>query len=316
MTSEPRIAGPAETVGRPAVTGNLIAMGSMIAWAAGFPAAEALLDTWDPLALVTGRFVMALLALVPVWLWLDGPSVLRHADWTRGLLIGGIGFGGGAWLILLGQWLTDPVTIAIIAASSPIAATLVQWVYERQRLTFSFVLGLAASVIGGIVATGGAISANLGLGALCAVASCILFSWGSYATVRELPGMSVIGRATITTIGGLVCVGTAFIAGLAMGLSSGPAQIADVRTLSLLAVYGLGGLALSQFLWIAAVERLGVAIAAFHINVAPFYVMLILLALGGNWSWPQAIGAVIVASGVILAQRKVGGGDDGKERPL
>jgi hypothetical protein len=45
-------------------------------------------------------------------------------------------------------------------------------------------------------------------------------------------------------------------------------------------------------------------------------VMLILLTLGGNWSWPQAVGAAIVGSGVILAQRKVGGGDDGKERTL
>lgn len=27
-----------------------------------------------------------------------------------------------------------------------------------------------------------------------------------------------------------------------------------------------------------------------HINVAPFYVMLILVALGQTWSWPQAIG--------------------------
>jgi drug/metabolite transporter (DMT)-like permease len=178
------------------------------------------------------------------------------------------------------------------------------------------VLGLVASVIGGIVATGGSFSANLGLGALCAIGSCILFSWGSYATVRDLPGMSVIGRTTITLVGGLVCVGTAFVAGLALGLSSGPPMIFEVQTLSLLAVYGLGGLALSQFLWIGAVERLGVAIASFHINVAPFYVMLILLTLGGSWSWPQAVGAAIVGSGVILAQRKVGGGDDGKERTL
>ncbi|WP_291837882.1 hypothetical protein [Limimaricola sp.] len=45
------------------------------------------------------------------------------------------------------------------------------------------------------------------------------------------------------------------------------------------------------------------AVAAFHINIAPFYVMMILLALGGVWNWPQAIGAAIVALGVVLAQR-------------
>jgi drug/metabolite transporter (DMT)-like permease len=286
-----------------AVTGNLLAIGSMVTWAAGFPAAEFLLDTWDPLALVTARFAVGLFALVPVWIWMDGPAALRRARWLRGMFIGGIGFGGGAWLMLVGQWLTDPITVAIIAASSPIAATLVQWVYERQQLTLSFVLGLIASVIGGIVATGSAAPGNLGLGALCAVGSCILFSWASYATVRELPDMSVIGRTTVTIVGGLVLVGGAFGIGLATGLSVGPATLLDSATILPLAIYGLGGLALSQFLWIASVQRLGVAIAAFHINAAPFYVMLIMLALGGGWSWPQALGAAIVGSGVILAQR-------------
>jgi drug/metabolite transporter (DMT)-like permease len=305
MTPKSLSAARADTRPGTILSGNLLAIASMVVWAAGFPAAEVLLDTWDPLALVTGRFAMGLLALLPIWLWLDGPDALRRANWTRGIVIGGIGFGGGAWLILVGQWLTDPVTIAIIAASSPIAATLVQWVYERQRLTTAFLLGLIASVIGGLVATGGTVTANLGLGALCAVGSCILFAWGSYATVRDLPGMSVIGRTTITIVGGFLFVGTAFALGGLFGLSKGPAVIFDPATLSLLAVYGLGGLALSQFLWIASVERLGVAIAAFHINVAPFYVMLILLILGGSWSWPQAIGAAIVGSGVILAQRKV-----------
>jgi drug/metabolite transporter (DMT)-like permease len=305
MTPKSLSAAGADTAHGKILSGNLLAIASMVVWAAGFPAAEVLLDTWDPLALVTGRFAMGLLALLPIWLWLDGLNALRRANWTRGIGIGGIGFGGGAWLILVGQWLTDPVTIAIIAASSPIAATLVQWVYERQRLTTAFLLGLIASVIGGLVATGGTVTANLGLGALCAVGSCILFAWGSYATVRDLPGMSVIGRTTITIVGGFLFVGTAFALGGLFGLSKGPTVIFDPATLSLLAVYGLGGLALSQFLWIASVERLGVAIAAFHINVAPFYVMLIMLILGGSWSWPQAIGAAIVGSGVILAQRKV-----------
>lgn len=36
----------------------------------------------------------------------------------------------------------------------------------------------------------------------------------------------------------------------------------------------------------------------------PFYVMLILVALGGDWSWLRAIGAAVVALGVLLAQRQ------------
>ena len=291
-----------------ALTGNLSGIVSMVVWAAGFPAAEALLDTWDPLALVTGRFSMALAVLFPVWMALDGPAALIRARWGWGLLSGAIAFGGGAWLMLLAQSLTDPVTVAIIAASSPIAASLIEWIAERKALKRTFILGLIASVAGGIVATGGGAStvdspANLWLGVFCAVASCTLFAWGSYVTVRDFVGLSAIGRTTVTLAGGLLFTALCFVVSRAVGVSVGPESVFDTRTLGLLAIYGIGGMAISQYFWIASVERLGIGLAAFHINVAPFYVMLILVGLGGVWSWPQAIGAAIVALGVVVAQR-------------
>lgn len=291
-----------------ALAGNLYGVTSMIVWAAGFPAAEVLLNTWDPLALVTGRFCIALAVLIPVWIALDGLRAVLGARWGWGLLSGAIGFGGGAWLMIVAQSLTDPVTVAIIAASSPIAASVIEWVAERKRLSVTFIIGLVASVGGGIVATGGSVPlggspGNLWLGIGCAVASCTLFSWGSYVAVRDFGGQSPIGRTTITLCGGLVITSVTFIIARALGYAVGPDQIFDAQTLGLLAVYGIGGMAISQFLWIASVDRLGIALASFHTNVAPFYVMLILVALGGLWSWPQAIGAAIVALGVVLAQR-------------
>ena len=62
-------------------------------------------------------------------------------------------------------------------------------------------------------------------------------------------------------------------------------------------------MALSQAMWIASVGRLGIAVASFHMNLAPFYVMLVMLGMGGGWNWPQALGAVVVGLGVIIAQR-------------
>lgn len=291
-----------------AVTGNVYCIISMVVWAAGFPAAEVLLDNWDPLALVTARFTMALAVLVPVWIAVDGWRRVVRAQWGWGLLSGAIGFGGGAWLMLVAQSLTDPVTVAIIAASSPIAASLIEWVAERKALKATFLAGLVASVIGGIVATGGAVpaggtAANLMLGVFCAVASCTLFAWGSYIAVRDFTDLSAIGRTTMTLAGGLLFTAMCFVVARGLGIAEGPASVFDPHTLALLAIYSIGGMAISQFFWIASVERLGIGLAAFHINVAPFYVMLILLGLGGVWSWPQAIGAAIVALGVVVAQR-------------
>jgi len=48
---------------------------------------------------------------------------------------------------------------------------------------------------------------------------------------------------------------------------------------------------------------LGILIASLHMNAVPFYVMLIVVMfLGDPWGWDQAIGAVLVATGVLLAQ--------------
>jgi drug/metabolite transporter (DMT)-like permease len=295
---------PAPRPGSARLGGNLFAVASTVVWAAGFPAAEGLLDTWHPVPLVPARLGMALAALVVLLLVLEGWP--RGLPWGRALWVGGAGLGGAAVLLILAQVATDPVTVAVIACASPLLATLVEWATEGRRLSRGFVLGLVASILGGVVATsaGEAGGGNLALGAALAVGSCLVYSWGTNETVRSLPGQSALARTTAT-------VGGAFLFGLLLALAwaaLGGARAAPEggiawEDVALLAVYGIGGMALSQMLFVGAVERIGVALASFHLNIAPFYVMLILLALGGDWSWMQALGAGIVVLGVVLAQR-------------
>ncbi len=39
-----------------------------------------------------------------------------------------------------------------------------------------------------------------------------------------------------------------------------------------------------------------------QIDIAPFCVMLPAAAFGGLWNWWQALGAAVVAAGVVIAQ--------------
>jgi len=284
------------------VSGNALAVGSMITWAAGFPAAELLLQDWSPLALIAARLGLTVAMLIPLWLCLEGPRPLLTARWSRGLLVGGLGFGIGAYLLLVGQSLTDPVTVAIIASACPIAAVLVEMVYDRRRLTRGFAIGLLATVVGGIIATGGG-SVALGLGALAAVASCFLFAWGSHMAVRDFPALTALGRTTLTFAGGFVVMAVLVLGSHAIGVDVTPTGTFDFNDFGLLAIYAGVGMALSQVLFLASVGRLGVALTAFHINIAPFYVMLLMLVLGGSWDWTAAMGALVVALGVLVAQR-------------
>jgi drug/metabolite transporter (DMT)-like permease len=305
MTAQPIAAPPLPPApSAVAVQGNVLAAASMVVWAAGFPALDALLATWDPVALVAGRFAMALLLLVPLMLWLEG--VPRGMPWGRAFAFGGVGLAGGSITLILAQAATDPVTVAVIASVSPLTAALVEWASDRRRLSRGFVLGLLASVAGGAIATWGgrATGGDLALGAALAVLSCIVFSWGSHHTVRSLPGQSALAQAVGTMAGGLIAGLIALAVSVALGREALPAGAWTARDLGLLAVYGMGGMAASQLLFILAIRRIGVGLASFHINGAPFYVMLIMLAFGGTWSWMQALGAAVVGFGVVIAQRR------------
>jgi hypothetical protein len=59
----------------------------------------------------------------------------------------------------------------------------------------------------------------------------------------------------------------------------------------------------AQLSWIWGAGGLGILLASFHMNAVPFYVMVfVVLTLGRKWSWMQAIGAALVAAGVMVSQ--------------
>lgn len=285
-----------------AFTGNTLAVASMLTWAAGFPAAEVLLQSWSPVALFAARVGLAVLVMVPIWIWLDGPTRVLRARWGRALYVGALGFGGGMFLILLAQKLTDPVTVAIIASCAPLVATLLEMATGTRRLRWNFALGVLVSIVGGLIATSALAPAQLGLGAACAVVSTFLFCWGSMATARDFPELSQLGRSTITFVGAVVMASVMLLGAHILGFDLRPTRPMDFAQGGMLVLYALISMGFSQVLFIASVSKLGVALASFHINVAPFYVMMIMLVLGEDWDWTRALGAGIVALAVVLAQ--------------
>ncbi len=284
--------------------GNAMGVASMLLWACGFPAAEHFLQSWPPLVLITVRFALAFSVLVLIWAALEGPLAVLRSQWSRGVLLGTVTFGAGAWLLLVAQAQTDPVTVAIIAAATPVAGTVIEVIGGARRLRLRFVAGLVLSLIGGAAAVGGGGVALLGLGPLAAICAVFLFALGSHWAVQHLGGLSQIGRATVTLGGGFLFTGCLLGAALAVGLMPMPELVMDSKSFGMLTIYAVAGMALSQVMWIASVGRLGIAVASFHINVAPFYVMLLMLALGGVWSWTQAIAAAVVILGVVVAQSR------------
>ncbi len=285
------------------VTGNALAFIAIFLFAAGFPAAEVLLEIWHPITLMFFRLLLAVSTLVIIWILLEGlPSVLK-APWLKGIKIGLLGFGLGTNLLLFAQWFTDPITVALLATLIPVSATILEVWDRRRKLNTKFILGLLASIIGGFIAVSENISIDLGWGVLMALASGFCFMWASDKSVNKLSGLSSIARSSITFTGAAVFTTISFLVLFNLGLIEIPNKITTNQLFSLI-IYSVISMAISQVFFIASVDKVGIAISSLHLNFSPFYVMIILFILGGAWDLRAAVGASIVAFGVWLAQSK------------
>lgn len=285
-----------------ALQANVICALSMFVWAAGLPAADLLIPHVPAILLTAARIGLAALSVLVVWLLIEGPERLRHAPWGRGLLIGtSIGLGG--FLLIVGQDRTDAVTVAVISSSLPVVGLALEVILDGRRLTMPLILGVLLSLAGGILAMSGkGLGLDLGIGAALCLGSVVVFTLGSRLSVTGLPDQSPLGRTAITLTGAAIAA-TVVAVVMAMFGAPGPNWAAlGLREALALVIFSVLGMGISQVLWIISVGRLGIGLAALHINATPFYVMLILFALGGSWDHLQALGAAVVAIGVMVAQ--------------
>lgn len=299
MTTSTHVPSP----GRAPLMANAACVASMLVWAIGFPLADELLQTLPPVAVAVLRLCFATAFLVPLWYLSDGGREFRGADWGRGLFVGAFGLGLGALLIIYGQKRTDGITTAVIAAMLPIVGIALEYLSDGRRLTWRILAGILLSTLGGIGVYGLRMGhLQFGLGAASILASVVIFAWASRASVTALPGLSSLGRTSVTLTGGMLLVLTVQIAAPHFGGSTIPWHLIGTREWSFAAIYGIGSLALSQLLFLVGVAGLGIGIAAMHINAAPFYVMIMALLFGASWNWAQVAATAIVVLGLVIAQ--------------
>lgn len=289
------------------IAANLVCMASMLVWAAGLPAADLLIPIVPPLPLTLMRTASAAAVLLAVWVAVEGWGAPRRAPWGRGIGVGGVCIGLGAVLLVIGQAYTDAVTVAIITATMPLIGMALEVLLDGRRITRALVVGLTLSLCGGMIALArGGFTLDLGIGALAAFGSCLAFTWGSRASVTMLPGMTPLGRTALTVAGACLVASVATaIWSLQPGASAVVWGAFGWREAGALLLFGVGSLAVSQILWLTAVECIGIGASSLHMNAVPFYVMVMAFALGGGWNWLQTAGAAVVVLGVLVAQELV-----------
>jgi drug/metabolite transporter (DMT)-like permease len=277
---------------------------AMIMWAVGFPVAEILLESWGAIALLSIRMFLATAVLVVLWIAAEGMNTVRNAAWVRGGVVGGMGFGFGAVLLLMGQKMSDAVTPAVAIAMMPIAGAAIEVALDDRRLRLHLVAGIVLALVGGLIATGVKLSdGDYGLGVLLCLGAVCLFAWATRATTRDFPTLSSLGQTTITLSGALAFTVLAYGVCMALGLGETGIGPLDLRHVTMLFIFAVPAVAIAQLLWIWGAGGLGILLASLHMNAVPFYVMVIVvLLLDAPWGWDQAAGAALVATGVLVAQ--------------
>ena len=196
--------------------------------------------------------------------------------------------GLGAVLVVIALQQTDPVTVAIITAMMPVVGIGAGMRARRAApdgARWSLGPGAVASRAGwwrSISASGHARSGHRVRWRPSA--RCFAFTWGSRATVTAFPDLTPLGRTAITVAGagiGMPVVAVA-LRWRSAGRRSDWAGHRLARGRRRLSRPRIGSMALSQTLWIISVGLLGIGIASLHMNAVPFYVMLIIFALGGS----------------------------------
>ena len=284
---------------------NFTCMLSMILFASGFVAVESLLNAgWHPVYLNFLRHIIVVSFLIPLWIYFDGLKTVLGASWIWGIIVGGIGFGVGSILLLYGQVFSDPITVTIVCGFFPAVSGFLEVLLDKRKLNKEFVIGIFIAVIGGTVVISGAENMeNVSWGALCALLAVILFSWASRANVIDFPELSTLGQTTITMAGSCSFMCVAFLVlSYTNQLQHGSIFKMSEIELGQLMIYGFLGMAISQFLWLSGIRQIGLGLASIHLNATPFYVMLILVSLGGAWNNLQFLGAIIVGIGVVISQ--------------
>ena len=293
--------GPQKTVSL--LQSNFTCTLASVSFAMGFPALDKLLNDWGVISVVLVRNLIAFLFILVLWLLIENFKNLIQADWLKGFIIGSLGFGLGSLLLVVTQLLTSTFIAALAAALMPLAAITMEILYDGRRITISFFVGLALVLLGSIIILGiNELDVKFSMGVIVGLMSVTFFAWGSRATVKHLPNMTTLARTTTTTLGMTGFCLIVYLVSSFFEFGATHVPVIQINHLKLFVIYACFGLAISQLLWIRGVQKLGIGIASLHLNITPFYVMIILFLIGEAWIWTQALGAIIVVFGISISQ--------------
>lgn len=286
----------------------LLLVFAALCWAGNFILARAMHADIAPLSLAFGRWLVALLVLLPLaWSGLRRQrALLWQARWPL-LLLAGFGIAASNTLIYLGLQQTHATNAVLLNALIPLMVMLLSWVVWRKPLAGREWAGMAASLLGVLAIIchgqlGRLASLDLNGGDAWVVAG--LACWAVYTLLlRHLPP----GLERLTVLGVTVALGLLMLLPfwLAEVQRSGLPAFSQ-RNLFSVAYLGIFPSVLALLAYMRAVAILGPSRAAGFLHLIPAFGALGAgLFLGEQLAYYHVAGLAVIFAGLYWAQGSV-----------
>ena len=280
---------------------------TILFWAGNFNLARAIHVDVPPLGLSFWRWAVAALILLPfAWSAMRGALPLARVHWRLVLALAVLGIAGFNSLVYVGLQTTTATNGVLLQSVTPITMILLaSWVLHEKSHAWQW-LGIGVSLLGVLVIiTRADVSVLQQLafnrGDVWIVAATL--DWSLYTVLlRKLPeglkGLPILGFTV--SLGALAILPLYVYESVTFQIM--PFTALSVASIAYVAVFPS---LLSYMFWNHATQRLGVSRTGQFSHLMPvFGILLATLLLGERLQFYHAIGMILVAAGILLANKK------------
>jgi drug/metabolite transporter (DMT)-like permease len=276
-------------------------------WAGNFNLARAIHADVPPLGLSFWRWAVAALLLLPfAWSAMRGALPLARLHWRLVLALAVLGIAGFNSLVYSGLQTTTATNGVLLQSVTPITMiVLAGWVLHEKSHVWQW-LGIAVSLVGVLVIITKAdwqVLQQLAFNRGDVWIVLATLDWSLYTVLlRKLPeglkGLPILGFTV--SLGALVIL--PFYVYESMTFMPMPFTAVSVASIAYVAVFPS---LLSYMFWNHATQKLGVNRTGQFSHLMPvFGIVLATLLLGERLQFFHAIGMILVAAGILLANKK------------
>ncbi|WP_178130343.1 DMT family transporter [Reyranella sp. CPCC 100927] len=276
-------------------------------WGTMTPLLKVLTEVIDVWLLAALRYVLGLPFLALCLLVAARPTQAPGKLNPGRLAILGLAMTAFSILYTIGVRYSHPVTAVVVLNFGPVISAVMARFMLGTRTAPGFPVALGLALVGGLMVlygTPGTRERGLALegGEPLLVIGQICWQWYSIRAQQWLGDRGQIGLSTITSAVAAFWMVLVYVAMWGGGVAGGVPDTLTWREVAYLIWICVFGVAVAIVLWNVGVSRVGLPVAALHMNASPVFAVLTAAAIGLPPTALQIAGGLLVLGGIVYMQ--------------